>query len=133
MAPYIRIETPLTSCRFRDGSRVISKEAYVAWQVDLLADKGVAQGWLCDLDVLSRIEHGRWVVTCINCSTSALTQPEWRLACCGECGCQMRKVVIPIDYQKIEEILLLRLRRENQNWLPGETLEQLFAENLAHK
>ncbi len=132
MGPYIRMETPMVSCRMHDGSRLTMPEHYMAWQVERLAVKDVARPWLCDLTVLSRIEHGRWCTTCINCGNSAYVQPEWHLACCGECGCQMRHVDVPRDYQKIEVALLERPHRENQNWLPGETLFDILRENKEH-
>jgi len=126
------METPTVSLRMLDGSRLTMPEHYFAWQVERLAQKDVARAWPCDLQVPSRIEHGRWVATCINCRTSAYVQPEWCLSCCSECGCQMRRVDIPTNYQQIERVLLERPNRENQNWLPGETLDDLLRENKEH-
>jgi len=44
----------------------------------------------------------------------------------------MRRVDIPTNYQQIERVLLERPNRENQNWLPGETLDDLLRENKEH-
>jgi hypothetical protein len=40
--------------------------------------------------------------------------------------------VVPADYRKILQALAKRPASENRNWLPGETVELLHAENLEH-
>lgn len=45
---------------------------------------------------------------------------------------EIYKVVFPKDKKKIEAVVKLR-RLDNQNWMPGETLEDLRQENIEHE
>lgn len=133
MAPYIRIATAET-LRFQDRTPVTSPETYVAWQAEQLLEKGdQARPWPCDLPVIARIEHGRWLVNCVNCVViGAMTHPVWRVACCAECGCLMRRVIVPEDFDLIERVLLERPQRMTQSWLPTQTCADLRTENIEH-
>jgi hypothetical protein len=58
---------------------------------------------------------------------------------CGSCaargtGATTRwpSIVWPADPEGIEALLAMRPARKNRNWLPGETLQELLAENAAH-
>lgn len=133
MAPYIRMETPSTSCRLLDGRRATTPELYQLWQVERLLERGdLARPWVCDLEAPARVEHGRWLVSCVNCETSVRVDPLWDVAYCAECGCTMRRILLPAAWRDIERMLLDRPRRETQSWLPGETLEQLEDQNREH-
>lgn len=127
---YVALVTAAT-LRFKDGTPVRSREAYLGWQAEILLDRGIATRDLSDDQTPAHVNHGRWVVSC-RCGESPLTHPAWRLACCGECGWVLTNVVFPTDWPEVEALLLLRPRRDQQHWLLGETTEDLRAENAAH-
>ena len=61
-----------------------------------------------------------------------LTRPDWGVAFCGGCGAryQKEKVVFPRRPNRFERPLLVRVRRDQQNWTDEQTVEDLEAENL---
>lgn len=129
---FIELESAL-QLRFRDGARVATKELYYAWLHHVISDRGnLAESWTTDQPVVAQINHGRWIASCINCDTGMMTHPEWRLACCADCGTIHTNVIVPADYALITAELLKRPKRMNQNWQPHETLEDLQCENAAH-
>ena len=71
---------------------------------------------------------GRWVVDC-PCG-SALAVSESGVEVCRECR-TLLTVVIPDYAADIERVCAYREPRY-RNWLPGETVETLEAENVAH-
>ena len=77
------------------------------------------------------IGAGKWLIRCI-CGNAPSVHPEWRMACCLECGAQYTDLAVPEDWQAIEAVLLKRPRRIQMNMRPDETLADLIAENLAH-
>jgi hypothetical protein len=131
VAPYVRISTAV-DLRFSDKSRVTSAASYLGWHQERLAEAETVKAWACDLPVPARINHGRWLTDCPNCHGGALTHPEWKLACCGECGCIMRRVEFPEMVAAIETVLLARATRDVQNWVPPETVADLLRENAEH-
>jgi hypothetical protein len=130
---YRRIATA-EILRCADGTRVTTPELYVAWLAGHLLEAGdLARPWPCDLEATASVEWGRWVVPCLNCTViHPLTHPVWQIACCGECGIVLRRVVFPADVAGIERALLARPVRSTQNWVPTQTVDDLVAENLAH-
>ncbi len=50
---------------------------------------------------------------------------------CANCG-QLSRVQFPSEADQIEEVLSMRPVPETRNWMPGETLADLTAENEAH-
>lgn len=99
--------------------------------------------------VQARHNQNRWVADCPNCS-SAIGAPRscavgeelfgWIIAMeigdplvrCWDCGAAIGPIIWPNDPQGIEAILSFRPDPATRNWEPGETLEQLLAENVAH-
>ena len=86
----------------------------------------------------ARIEHGRWLADCPNCrGAENVTADEPVMYCCS-CGNehlegQLAPVHFPEDKQRKKlERLLTKRPRQNQNWSPGESIEQLMAENTVH-
>jgi hypothetical protein len=80
---------------------------------------------------------GRWVARCVRpwCTNAIALEPGQVEFLClgGPDACGYSTVVIwPPDPQAIEAILGMRPVRRTQNWLPGEHLEDLLAENAAH-
>lgn len=79
---------------------------------------------------------GRWIARCPRpwCTNAlALDVGQQGFICIGLGGCGTAVDVIwPPDPQAIEAILAMRPVPRTQNWVPGETLEDLLAENAAH-
>jgi hypothetical protein len=79
------------------------------------------------------VNSGRWLARCPVCSNGILADPDWEEAVCFECG---NDYVItappPQDVNEIERLLLKRPKVGTQNWIPGETLEELEADNRNH-
>lgn len=78
--------------------------------------------------------QGRWVAECPDCHSAQLACRTDRRFLCVECGNvavggRWRSVVWPDDVPGIEAALEER-DGVNQNWLPGETVADLLAENL---
>lgn len=93
--------------------------------------------------------YGRWVVDCpasdcyaaLRVSEASSVVSVWMVCDCGDesacdhqqipCG-RAFEVALPDDRQDIEAVTGLRPRRANRNWVPGETVRDLQAENLRH-
>lgn len=79
---------------------------------------------------------GRWLAKCPRpyCANAmGLEMRQDVFVCEGFDGCGFAADVIwPPDPQAIEAILGMRPVTRTQNWLPGEALEDLLAENAAH-
>lgn len=78
--------------------------------------------------------HGRWVVDCPDCNAAQLTHPSDPRFLCNVCGNvgngrRFRPVIWPRGHEKLGELLDARADVELQNWLPGETVGDLRAEN----
>lgn len=79
---------------------------------------------------------GRWLARCPApwCTNAvALERFQLEFACAGMdgCGC-VTDVVWPPDPAAIELLLTMRPVPRTRNWLPGESLEDLLAENATH-
>lgn len=110
---------------------VSTPELFLAWQATQLGPRKLARAWHDRVQLYAKINHGRWLVTCSICDNDAFTHPEWRIACCAECGSAYAHVLFPTDRAEIETILLTR-RLENRNWKPGESAVFLIHENVEH-
>ncbi len=85
--------------------------------------------------------HGRWVVECpASDCRAALRAPAILCDCQDEmvcdhpqipCGTRFR-TVMPAGVSEIQRLLDLRPKRENRNWTPDETVEDLKLENVTH-
>lgn len=79
------------------------------------------------------VSEGRWVVMCPDCGGAQLAaRDDWRFMCveCANVAIEglWRPVAWPDEHEDIETELERRPMRRNQNWLPGETVEDLAAE-----
>jgi hypothetical protein len=74
------------------------------------------------------INEGRWIAKCPECNGGVLIHPDWPEAGCPDCGTWFTSINVPAARVEIEAVLAVR-RPINQNWLPGETVEQLRFEN----
>ena len=92
-----------------------------------------------------QINHGRWIIECPCCPSAALARCGSLLGddgqdrfLCSECnnaaaGGRYFEVAWPARKTTIRALKLLAKRpNENRNWLPGEPVEMLEAENVEH-
>lgn len=93
-------------------------------------------GFVAGVEAVAYVQESQWVVACPWCGQTQVTSPaDPRMACprCHNDGrSQWVRVVFPDDMEAIEAILNRRPRLENRNWLLGETVADLKAENAAH-
>lgn len=80
-------------------------------------------------DVL--IAAGKWLVWC-ECGNYPSVHPEWRLACCFECGAIYEDLVVPPEAIEIARVLSRRPKIQNRAWLAPQTLDDVRAENVEH-
>jgi hypothetical protein len=115
---------------FSPGRRVSSPEEYLGWHVSVVTRRG-GNPWDSPEPTKAYVNHGRWVANCVWCLTGMLTQPHWRIACCGECGARYSsaRVHFPENIEAIEKILLRRVRRDQQNWDDRQSVDELKKEN----
>ncbi len=99
---------------------------------DLLGFKfiNVPQG-----SVFAEVNHGRWVAGCLFCTGAQAAAPGVPFFCFS---CGMAKndgytanIIFPDNAEAIEQALLLR-PMANRNWIRGETIDFLIAENREH-
>lgn len=80
---------------------------------------------------------GRWIARCPRpwCTNALAVDPGQQTFRCeyrvGGCGWDS-PVSWPADPDAIEALLIMRPAAQTRNWQPGETLEDLLAENAAH-
>ncbi len=93
------------------------------------------------------VNHGRWVVECDAADCRGAIDVSQRLSAAGVvCDCRDRtacyhqtdpcghiiRIDWPTDLEAIDRVLALRVDPITRNWLLGETVEDLKAENLLH-
>lgn len=112
------------------GRRVGSPADYLSWHTTVVTMRG-GDAWDSPTPTEAKINHGRWVAECVWCGTGMLTRPEWKVAYCGECGARYHneQVEFPADFLDIEAALLVRVRRDQQNWDKRQDVEALRDEN----
>lgn len=86
--------------------------------------------------VYARADHGRWIVDCdVDQNAQYVDDGDLRFFCitCFNVGnaAQWREIIWPTDADEIESALMVRAVA-NRNWIPGETVANLEAENVAH-
>lgn len=79
--------------------------------------------------------HGRWVVECPDCSGAQMASPDDPRFMCTICANvavegMWRPVTWPTEAVAIDDVLSARPLL-NRNWIPGETLDDLAAEEPA--
>lgn len=90
-----------------------------------------------DVEILARVEHGRWLVDCPFCASAQFACRDdprfFCVACLNEqAGALWIRVLWPPDPQAIEDVLRSRLT-VNANWHPSESVADLVAENVEHE
>lgn len=110
------------------------------WWLEQFAAKNriLVDGNLPGEPVAARVECGRWLAECPLCHEYIdvdPAEPVWTCVTCG--GMQLRarwsRVIFPQDRTEIESILLERKLIRTRNWRPGESADDLRAENLIFK
>lgn len=78
----------------------------------------------------------RWVARCpAGLCTNAVQVQRWqpRFVCDGAGGCGWTtELVWPADPEAVEVLLAMRPDAKTRNWVPGETLNDLLADNTTH-
>lgn len=82
--------------------------------------------------VYARHNWGRWVADCPTCPSALTVPPGTTGARCHDCGEVIGPILWPADPDGIEVILAMRPDPNTRNWEPGETLDDLLADNAIH-
>lgn len=85
-----------------------------------------------EIAVPAYANHGRWIAECPDCSGAQMASPSDYRFMCNLCanvavGGAWRPVTWPEERDSIEALLIER-PLANQNWTPGETLDDLADE-----
>lgn len=132
---YNRIARPFEALGVKDAT------AYRFWQaatIEKNREKRPGLNWRNPFEAdpdgaIAQVIGGRWVVPCTSCKNDALYDPEWQLACCGECGAVFSNIAPPEDRVLAELVLMARAVDSSRNWNPAtETLAMLIQENREH-
>ncbi|MEA2703909.1 MAG: hypothetical protein QOD63_1854 [Actinomycetota bacterium] len=96
------------------------------------------QGFAVGVALPAQVKDGQWVVRCDGCRNAQFTARAEPRFFCVRClnsthGGQWVAVAWPVDSEKGEAVLLARPLFQSRNWLAGETLADLVAENRAHR
>lgn len=101
----------------------------------LPADDQVA----ADVEAHARLDHGRWVVDCPACPSAQLASFEDRRFFCTDChNAAAGGAWVPVRWppanqlEAVEAELELRPADATRNWRPGESVDDVRAENAAH-
>lgn len=85
----------------------------------------------------ARVNHNRIIVDCPDCRGAEFVWTDRPILMCSNCfnaaaGNRWRPVLFVEDWAEIVSILSRRPMPASRNWSPGETLDDLRAENLEH-
>lgn len=85
----------------------------------------------------AEIRQGRWIVDCPWCTSCQMASEEDHRFFCTHCsngavGGKWIGVIWPDDREEIEAVVGRRPNPKNRNFLPGETVVDLRAENLLY-
>ena len=86
----------------------------------------------------AEVNWGRWIARCPNphCHNAMALEPgQTTFHCQGPGSCWSRAQILwPPQHMAdgIAELLMIRRDETTRNWLPGETLHDLLAENMQH-
>lgn len=112
------------------GRRIRTPADYLGWHTRVVTTRGV-EPWDSKKKTKARVNHGRWIADCVWCGGGMLTRPDWGVAYCASCGARYHRkyVVFPRDFLRISKALLVRVRRDQQNWDDRQKPEDLELEN----
>lgn len=78
--------------------------------------------------MIAHYNWGRWIVEC-TCGAGLLVTGTG-VCRCRECGLR-HQVSLPVERREVERLCAKRAPA-NRNWLPGESVANLIAENIMH-
>jgi hypothetical protein len=121
--------------KFQASPGVIASLPAAGWAAQWLRPDVTLPDTTADTPVLPVTANaGRWIVVCPYCASGQYAAAtDHRFICVPGCGSggNWLPVEWPEDQSDIEAALEPR-PLENQNWLPGETVDDLLAENAAY-
>lgn len=83
------------------------------------------------MEAFAELNHGRWIVNCPACPNAFLESQVPDM--CPNCQTRITKVVAPDEKERFEIYQVTSIRpEENRNWVPGESMSDLVAENIAY-
>lgn len=96
------------------------------------------QGFAIGAKLPAEVHEGQWIVRCDGCRNSQFTSRADNRFFCVHClngshGMQWVEVAWPADVEKGELVLLARPLFFARNWLAGETVADLIAQNREHR
>ncbi len=77
------------------------------------------------------VAGGKWVVMC-DCGDAPMASPAWDEARCFNCGAIYSALPWPEQIDLIAAALVARPSALVRAWLPGETVDDLIAQNIEH-
>lgn len=131
--PYDRLDHIATP---RDGiASCATQDKYARHHHDQMALKarlyptlGFRLPWSSETKPVPLVLGGKWIVFC-ECGDAPMASPEWNEARCFTCGAIYTGLEWPRDRQGIEDLLIDRPVALVRAWLPGETTDDLRAQN----
>lgn len=127
------MRTAETELHPETGATVPESIVRRAWPVHRGIPYREPDGVSSDYTARAEVNHGRWVVPCPFCPGAQLASEDDHRFFCVDCLHAGRaegrwlRVVWPRHRDAIEEVLAVR-PEVNRNWVPGETVEDLRAE-----
>lgn len=108
----------------------------IDWTVDAVQGLKGTSSQTPEPAVAAYVLRSNWVARCPDCPEVMVVEPGEPFFC-PNClnaanGGRARAVIFPAERAEIERLLLKRPAPENRNWLIGEPVEHLRAENAAH-
>jgi uncharacterized Zn finger protein (UPF0148 family) len=83
------------------------------------------------MEAFVELNHGRWIVNCPACPNAFLESQVPDM--CPNCQTVITKVTGPAEKERFEIYQVTSIRpEENRNWVPGESISDLVAENIAY-
>lgn len=81
----------------------------------------------------ARANWGRWIADCPSpfCLSALQLQRHQPWYVCPDCG-EAGEIVWPEHLEDVERLLMMRPDPFTRNWEPGESLQDLYLENLDH-
>lgn len=94
-------------------------------------------GFVAGVEARAYVQRSQWIVACPWCDQTQVTSPADPKMCCPACHndgrSQWARVVFPDCLEAIEGVLNLRPKLDTRNWVLGETVADLEAENAQHE
>ena len=131
---------PQQRAQFREAAAAAITQAYMGFMAEYWIKNGMDGALPLTSNVQGQIQvhvnWGRWIVDCVNCNSAGYVDQETPIWICTECGSPENDgkwygVGWPASQEAIEAELLKRPSMDNRNWIIGQTVADLQAENAA--